>query len=142
METQDLRKAGLKVTIPRKKILEVLEKSEEKHVSAENVYRMLLGDGEDIGLTTVYRVLTQFEAAGLVVRHCFGNEAAVFELVQGEHHDHIVCTKCGKIIEEFHDPVLENRIKKIAGGHGLGSAEYTLIVYAECRDTECKNLGL
>ena len=113
MEGKDLRKAGLKVTLPRLKILEILEGSNTRHLSAEDIYRSLLDSNEDIGLATVYRVLTQFEAAGLVTRHHFEDGMAVFELNQGTHHDHIVCLDCGRV-EEFMDDEIEERQKEIA----------------------------
>src|SRR5690606_18291683 len=103
-----LRKAGLKVTLPRMKILEMLEQSENRHLSAEDVYKALLEAGDDIGLATVYRVLTQFEAAGIVQRHYFEGNQSVFELAEGEHHDHMVCLDCGAI-EEFYDETIEER---------------------------------
>src|SRR6188768_3448864 len=113
VEGKDLRKAGLKVTLPRLKILEILESSTTRHLSAEDIYRTLLDSNEDIGLATVYRVLTQFEAAGLVSRHHFEDGMAVFELNQGTHHDHIVCLECGRV-EEFVDAAIEERQKSIA----------------------------
>ncbi|MCK5926162.1 MAG: ferric iron uptake transcriptional regulator, partial [Methylococcales bacterium] len=114
METQDLRNAGLKVTLPRVKILEILEKQTfERHLTAEQVYKILLKEGEDIGLATIYRVLTQFEGAGLVTRHHFEGGNSVFELDSGQHHDHIVCMKCSKV-DEFVDPIIEEHQAKIA----------------------------
>src|SRR5262245_4407293 len=109
----ELKKAGLKVTLPRLKILQILEKSAEHHLNAEDIYRMLLDSGEDIGLATVYRVLTQFEEAGLVVRHHFEGGQSVFEMNHGIHHDHLVCIKCGRV-EEFVDNVIEKRQEEIA----------------------------
>ncbi|MGD8709151.1 MAG: ferric iron uptake transcriptional regulator, partial [Ectothiorhodospiraceae bacterium] len=111
MESKDLRKVGLKVTLPRMKILEILEANREEHLSAEDVYRSLMDSGEDIGLATVYRVLTQFEAAGIVQRHHFEGNQAVFELNEGEHHDHMVCVECGSV-QEFMDDVIEERQEK------------------------------
>lgn len=133
METQDLRKAGLKVTLPRIKILEMLENSENRHLSAEDIYRMLMDQGEEIGLATVYRVLTQFEAAGLVVRHHFedGDARAVFELDAGEHHDHMVCVKTGKVIE-FVDEVIEKRQREIAEKYGWQMTDHSLVIYGIC----------
>jgi Fur family ferric uptake transcriptional regulator len=114
LESKDLRKAGLKVTLPRVKILEILEKQvDQRHLSAEKVYRILLSEDEEIGLATVYRVLTQFEAAGLVSRHHFEGGHSVFELNRGVHHDHIVCMSCGKI-DEFTDALIEERQTFIA----------------------------
>ena len=114
MEGKDLRKAGLKVTLPRLKILEILEGSATRHLSAEDIYRTLLESNEDIGLATVYRVLTQFEAAGLVTRHHFEDGMAVFELNQGTHHDHIVCLDCGRV-EEFMDSGIEELARMLGG---------------------------
>ncbi len=118
LEGKDLRNAGLKVTLPRLKILEILEGGGARHKSAEDIYKALLSSNEDIGLATVYRVLTQFEAAGLVTRHHFENGMAVFELNRGSHHDHIVCLDCGKV-EEFMDDGIEERQEAIAKQHGL-----------------------
>lgn len=133
MESRDLKKAGLKVTHPRMKILEVLEESDERHVSAEDLYRMLLDRGEDVGLATVYRVLTQFEAAGLVTRHHFEGGSSVFELNQGEHHDHLVCVRCGRV-EEFVDPTIEKRQKAIARKAGFDMTDHSLYIYGICAD--------
>ena len=113
MESRELKKAGLKATLPRIKILEMLEDTKNRHMSAEDVYKALLESGEDVGLATVYRVLTQFEAAGLVSRHHFESGHSVFEMNEGSHHDHILCVKCGKI-EEFVDDVIEDRQRAIA----------------------------
>jgi Fur family ferric uptake transcriptional regulator len=132
MDNLEIRKAGLKVTLPRVKILELLEESDQRHVSAEDVYKMLLDKGEEIGLATVYRVLTQFEAAGLVTRHNFEGGHAVFELDRGEHHDHIVCIVCGKVME-FMDHTIEERQRQIAGEHGFEMADHSLIIYGRCR---------
>lgn len=136
MEGKDLRKAGLKVTLPRLKILEILERSATRHMSAEEIYKSLIGSAEDIGLATVYRVLTQFEAAGLVARHHFEDGMAVFELVQGAHHDHIVCMDCGHI-EEFVDPDIEARQNSIAQQHGFTINEHSLILYGRCERSDC-----
>ena len=133
MESKDLRKAGLKVTLPRMKILEILEARREAHLSAEDVYRALLEAGEDIGLATVYRVLTQFEAAGLVERHNFEGNQAVFELNQGQHHDHMVCVECGAI-EEFFDGTIEERQTKVAAAHHFELTDHSLILYGRCRN--------
>lgn len=137
METQDLKKAGLKVTLPRMKILELLEHSKDRHLSAESIYRQLLDDGEEIGLATVYRVLTQFEAAGLVNRHHFEGNQAVFELERGRHHDHIVCVSCGRV-DEFTDNVIEERQKAIAEKLGYTIKDHALILYGECNRKDCK----
>ncbi len=133
MDNQEIRKAGLKVTLPRVKILELLESSGQRHVSAEDVYKMLLEKGEEIGLATVYRVLTQFEAADLVTRHNFEGGHAVFELDRGEHHDHIVCIVCGRVAE-FMDSTIEARQRQIAEEHGFEMADHSLIIYGRCRE--------
>src|SRR5574343_641711 len=112
-DPQDLKNAGLKATLPRLKVLSLFESSTQRHLSAEDVYRMLLTSGEDVGLATVYRVLTQFEQAGLLVRHHFESDKAVFELNQGSHHDHLVCVQCGHV-EEFYDAEIEKRQEKVA----------------------------
>ena len=128
LENQELRKAGLKVTLPRVKILQILESSEGKHMSAEDVYKALLEAEEDVGLATVYRVLTQFEGAGLVVRHNFDGGHSVFELARGEHHDHMVCTESGRIIE-FIDESIEKRQREIAKKHGYEIVDHNLVLY-------------
>lgn len=128
-ETQELRKAGLKVTLPRVKIYQILETANEgDHWSAEDIYKILIQQGEDIGLATVYRVLTQFEAAGLVVRHRFEGEHSVFELASEDDHDHLVCVKTGKV-REFNDPVLNARIEEIAKEHGFEITGRTVQIY-------------
>src|SRR6201747_774592 len=136
MEGKDLRKAGLKVTLPRLKILEILEGSATRHLSAEDIYRGLLGSNEDIGLATVYRVLTQFEAAGLVTRHHFENGMAVFELNEGTHHDHIVCVDCGRV-EEFMDSGIEDRQNSVASRLGFAIRDHSLILYGRCERVPC-----
>lgn len=138
MESQDLRRAGLKVTIPRLKILEILAGAAAHHLSAEDIYKHLLEAGQDIGLATVYRVLTQFEAAGLVTRHHFEGGTAVFELNRGEHHDHVVCVDCGKV-EEFSDPAIEARQSEAAARLGFDLADHALILYGHCRRANCPN---
>ena len=138
MEGKDLRKAGLKVTLPRLKILEILEVSNTRHLSAEDIYRTLLESNEDIGLATVYRVLTQFEAAGLVTRHHFEDGMAVFELNQGTHHDHIVCLDCGRV-EEFMDGGIEERQHAVAKRLGFEISDHALILYGHCRKPNCPN---
>lgn len=132
-ENQELRAAGLKVTVPRLKILELLEKSEIRHLAAEDVYKMLLESGDDVGLATVYRVLTQFESAGLVKRHHFEGGRSVFELSRHEmeHHDHIVCVKCGRV-EEFFDELIEQRQHDIAEGLGFEVTEHSHYIYGIC----------
>ncbi len=136
MESSDLRNVGLKVTLPRVKILEILEKqTEQRHLSAEQVYKILLSEDEEIGLATVYRVLTQFEAAGLVTRHHFEGGNSIFELNKGTHHDHIVCMKCGKI-DEFTDSVIEKRQIDIAKKLGYELTDHSLYLYGFC--SQCK----
>ena len=137
MESSELRKAGLKVTLPRMKILDILETTSSRHQSAEDVYKALLETGEDIGLATVYRVLTQFEAAGLVKRHHFEGGHSVFELNEGSHHDHILCVKCGKV-DEFIDETIEQRQKAIAAELGFELTDHCLYMYGICK--ECQTL--
>ncbi|MGH8548537.1 MAG: ferric iron uptake transcriptional regulator [Methylococcales bacterium] len=133
MESQDIRNAGLKVTLPRVKILEILEHGQlrERHMTAEKVYKTLLDEGEEIGLATVYRVLTQFETAGLVKRHHFEGGNSVFELNRGEHHDHMVCVKCGKVAE-FKDEVIERRQTEISERLGFELTDHCLYLYGLC----------
>lgn len=131
MESNELRKVGLKVTLPRVKILDIMEGSGSRHQSAEDVYKALLDMGEDIGLATVYRVLTQFEAAGLVKRHHFEGGHSVFELNEGSHHDHILCVKCGKV-DEFVDETIEARQKDIAKKLGYEMTDHCLYMYGVC----------
>jgi Fur family ferric uptake transcriptional regulator len=130
VENQELRKVGLKVTLPRVKILQILESSEHgrQHMSAEDVYKKLLDADEDVGLATVYRVLTQFEGAGLVTRHNFETGHSVFEIARGAHHDHMVCIETGDVIE-FHDDVIETRQKEIAERHGYTLEDHALVLY-------------
>lgn len=130
-ESQQLKEAGLKITMPRLKVLQILEQSPEHHLSAEGVYKALLDLGEDVGLATVYRVLTQFEVAGLVSRHNFEGGYSVFELTQGEHHDHLVCVKCGRV-EEFLDDMIEQRQKLIAENAGFKMTDHSLNIYGLC----------
>ncbi|MDH2273258.1 ferric iron uptake transcriptional regulator [Moraxella porci] len=138
---KDLRKAGLKVTLPRIKILELLESAENHHMSAEDVYRALADQGEDVGLATVYRVLTQFEQAGIVERHNFENNLSVFEIVQDEHHDHLVCDVCGKIVE-FHNALIEEEQFKVAEAHNFKLSGHSLVLYGVCDSPDCqKSLG-
>jgi Fur family ferric uptake transcriptional regulator len=129
-ENQELRNAGLKVTLPRIKILQIMEAidGDQHHMSAEDVYRTLLDQGEDVGLATVYRVLTQFESAGLVVRHNFEGGHSVFELATEDHHDHMVCTDTGEVIE-FFDEIIEKRQQEIARTHGYELVDHSLILY-------------
>lgn len=135
MVTQDLKKAGLKATIPRLKILEMFERNEGRHLSAEDVYKSFLDMGEDVGLATVYRVLTQFEAAGLVTKHNFEGGHSVYELNQGPHHDHILCVKCGRV-DEFLDEIIEDRQRLIADKAGYTITDHCLYIYGICKD--CK----
>jgi len=138
LESQDIRNAGLKVTLPRVKILEILENRQltERHLTAEKVYKNLLEEGEEIGLATVYRVLTQFEAAGLVKRHHFEGGNSVFELNRGEHHDHMVCVKCGKV-DEFKDEVIESRQIEISDRLGYELTDHCFYLYGLC--STCRN---
>ena len=128
MDNRNLRNVGLKVTQPRKRILELLEERPHKHVTADDIYRFLMQAGEDIGLATVYRVLTQFEGAGLVTRHNFETGHSVFEIAKGAHHDHMVCIETGDVIE-FHDDVIEERQKQIAERHGYTLEDHALVLY-------------
>ena len=128
VENSELRKAGLKVTLPRVKILQMLDTADRRHMSAEDVYKALMEAGEDVGLATVYRVLTQFEAAGLVVRHNFDGGHAVFELADGGHHDHMVCVDSGDVIE-FFDPEIEKLQKEIVQRHGYDLVDHNLVLY-------------
>ncbi|MBI4740529.1 MAG: ferric iron uptake transcriptional regulator [Betaproteobacteria bacterium] len=134
--SSDLKSMGLKATFPRMKILELFEKSEVRHLTAEDVYRLLVAENMDIGLATVYRVLTQFEQAGLLERHHFESGKAVFEINAGKHHDHLVCVNCGRV-EEFFDPEIERRQNKIAEERGFAIQEHALYLYAECKKPAC-----
>ena len=129
-ENQELRKVGLKVTLPRVKILNLLDQSEDRHMSAEDVYKALLEAGEEVGLATVYRVLTQFEQAGLVERHNFDGGHSVFELDSGEHHDHMVCTESGQVFE-FHNDEIEELQKKVAEELGFELTGHNLVLYGK-----------
>jgi Fur family ferric uptake transcriptional regulator len=135
-DAQSLRGMGLKATFPRLKILELFEKSTQRHMSAEDVYRMLVAEHMDIGLATVYRVLTQFEQAGLLERHFFESGKAVFEINHGKHHDHLVCLECGRV-EEFFDPEIERRQNMIAKERGFVIQEHALYLYAHCTKADC-----
>ncbi len=138
MSTKELKEAGLKATLPRLKILEILENSEEqRHMSAEEVYDLLRVQDEKIGLATIYRVLTQFEAAGLVTRHNFEGGHAVFELNEGQHHDHILCVKCGRV-DEFVDETIEKRQQDIAAEHGFAITDHSLTIYGIC--SQCQKV--
>ena len=134
----DLKTHGLKVTTPRLHILRLFETSKVRHLSAEEVYRLLTGEGVDIGLATVYRVLTQFEQAGILQRHHFESDKAVFELNEGHHHDHLVCLQCGRV-EEFVDAEIEKRQTRIAGDRGFSLREHSLSLYADCNKPDCEN---
>ena len=136
-ENQELRKAGLKVTLPRVKILQIMESSETKHLSAEDVYKALIEADEDVGLATVYRVLTQFESAGLVMRHHFEGGSSVFELTTIDHHDHIVCQTCGSV-EEFYDEVIENQQEMIAEKYGFRITDHSMYLYGICKVCQAK----
>ena len=138
LSSNELRAAGLKSTLPRRKILEMMESQQSRHMSAEDIYRYLLDAGEDVGLATVYRVLTQFEAAGLVSKHNFEGEHSVYELNQGEHHDHILCVKCGKV-DEFVDDVIEERQRVIAAKAGFSMTDHCLYIYGICADCQKGN---
>jgi Fur family ferric uptake transcriptional regulator len=131
LDNSNLKKVGLKVTLPRVKILQILESAPDHHLSAEDVYRILLESSEDIGLATVYRVLTQFEEAGLVVRHNFEGGHSIFELDHGKHHDHLVCVKCGRV-EEFVDAVIEERQQHVAKKAGYTITDHSLNIYGIC----------
>lgn len=128
LQRQELRKAGLKVTLPRLKILEILESSKQRHLSAEDIYKELLDTGEDIGLATVYRVLTQFESAGLVTRHNFEGGHSVFELDEGQHHDHMVCVESGDVIEFMSDEI-ERLQREVAKQHNFELIDHSLVLY-------------
>ena len=133
--SNELKAAGLKSTLPRRKILEVMENHSSHHMNAEDVYHLLRESGEDVGLATVYRVLTQFESAGLVTKHNFEGGHSVFEINQGEHHDHILCVKCGKV-EEFLDEVIEQRQRDIAEKAGFAMTDHSLYIYGICADCQ------
>ena len=132
----DLKTIGLKATLPRLRILELFEKSNVRHLTADEVYKILLKEGTDTGLATVYRVLTQFEQAGLLVRHHFESGKAVFELNQGGHHDHLVCLQCGRV-EEFYDEAIEKRQITVARERGFAIHEHSLQIYADCTKPDC-----
>jgi len=140
-QSYDLKSSGLKATVPRMKILGLFIKNEAnrgRHMAAEDVYRHLIAEDMDIGLATVYRVLTQFEQAGLLQRHYFDSGKAVFELNEGSHHDHLVCLQCGKV-EEFFDPQIEERQNVVAKEHGFEVSDHALYLYANCVKPDCPN---
>lgn len=132
----ELKASGLKATLPRIKILDIFHNSQVRHLSAEDVYKILLAENMDVGLATVYRVLTQFEQAGLLSRNHFESGKAVFELNEGSHHDHLVCMDCGRV-EEFFDDEIEKRQQKIAGERGFNLAEHALALYGHCTKNPC-----
>ena len=132
----DLKTIGLKATAPRLRILKLFETGGVRHMSAEDVYRMLMNEGLDIGLATVYRVLTQFEQAGILARHHFESGKAVFELNEGKHHDHLVCLQCGRV-EEFFDAEIEKRQNRVAKDRGFTIREHSLYLYADCSKPDC-----
>ena len=134
--TGDLKSSGLKATLPRLRILALFESGERRHMTADDVYRLLTQDGLEIGLATVYRVLTQFEHAGLLKRHHFEGGKAVFELNQGGHHDHLVCIQCGRV-EEFYDAEIEKRQERVARERGFTIHEHSLYLYADCIKAKC-----
>lgn len=132
MDSEDIRKAGLKVTSPRVKILELFSNSEQNHLSADDVYKLLLDSSEEVGVATVYRVLTQFEDAGILKRHNFEGDHAVYELNHGDHHDHLICIKCGRV-EEFMDPVIEAKQDDIARKAKFEIVDHALTIYGICK---------
>ena len=136
--SDDLKNMGLKATIPRLAILALFERSAVRHLSAEDVYRLLLAESLDVGLATVYRVLTQFEHAGLLERHYFESGKAVFELSAGQHHDHLVCIDCGRV-EEFYDAEIEKRQQAVAKSKGFTITDHALSLYATCNKANCAN---
>jgi Fur family transcriptional regulator, ferric uptake regulator len=135
---EELKNSGLKATLPRIKILEVFQQANQRHMTAEDVYKVLLGEGSDIGLATVYRVLMQFEQAGILSRNHFEAGKAVFELNEGKHHDHLVCVVCGKV-EEFYDAEIEARQQAIAKERGYTLQDHALSLYVVCSKPECQN---
>jgi len=135
---EELKSTGLKATLPRLKILEVFQTAKDRHMTAEDVFRVLLQDRSDIGLATVYRVLMQFEQAGLLTRGNFESGKAVYELNEGQHHDHLVCLDCGHV-EEFYDPQIEERQQLVASSRGFTLQEHALSLYANCTRTDCAN---
>jgi Fur family ferric uptake transcriptional regulator len=139
-KAEELKSSGLKATLPRIKILEVFQQSARRHMTAEDVYKALLHDGSDIGLATVYRVLMQFEQAGLLTRSNFESGKSVFELNEGQHHDHLVCLTCGRV-EEFFDPEIEKRQHAIATERGFDLQDHSLALYARCTKVDCPHRG-
>ena len=137
---EELKSSGLKATLPRIKILEIFQRTARRHMTAEDVYKALLVDGADIGLATVYRVLMQFEQAGLLTRSNFESGKSVFELNEGQHHDHLVCLTCGRV-EEFYDAEIELRQRSIAEARGFDLQEHSLALYARCTKSDCVHRG-
>ncbi|MFM1856115.1 MAG: hypothetical protein RLZ83_1424 [Pseudomonadota bacterium] len=135
---EELKSSGLKATLPRLKVLEVFQRGERRHMSAEDVYRILINEGGDIGLATVYRVLMQFEQAGLLRRSNFESGRSVFELDEGHHHDHLVCLTCGRV-EEFYDAEIEQRQRLVAQEHGFTLQDHSLALYAVCTKADCEH---
>lgn len=139
-QIDELKSSGLKATVPRIRILEVFQNGEHRHMTAEEVFKALLAEGSDIGLATVYRVLMQFEQAGLLLRSHFESGKSVFELNDGGHHDHLVCLNCGRV-EEFHDPEIEARQHAVSKARGFKLQDHALSLYAECTKTKCPHRG-
>lgn len=137
-QAEELKSSGLKATLPRLKILDVFQQSEQRHMTAEDVFKILLNEDADIGLATVYRVLTQFEQAGLLRRNNFESGKAVFELDEGSHHDHLVCLDCGRVVE-FFDPEIEERQRAVAKARGFSLQEHALALYANCTTKDCEH---
>ena len=137
-QNQELKKAGLKITLPRLNILEIMQDPDNQHIGAEDVYKILLEQGEEIGLATVYRVLNQLDDAGIIHRHHFEGGKSVFELSQKSHHDHLVCLDCGKVIE-FEDPIIEKRQEDIAQDNGIELTNHSLYLYGRCQKENCEN---
>jgi Fur family ferric uptake transcriptional regulator len=135
-QNKELKKAGLKVTLPRLKILEILQQPNNQHISAEDVYKLLIDMGEEIGLATVYRVLNQFDDAGILNRHHFEGGKSVFEISHKDHHDHLVCLKCGKVVE-FEDHVIEKRQEEVAAANNMTLTHHSLYLYGQCAEGEC-----
>lgn len=136
----EIKSSGLKATLPRIKILEIFQRSQRRHMTAEDVYKALLGEEADIGLATVYRVLMQFEQAGLLLRSNFESGKAVFELNEGRHHDHLVCLDCGRV-EEFYDAEIEQRQRTVTASLGFELQDHSLSLYARCTKTDCVHRG-
>lgn len=134
----ELKNSGLKATLPRIKVLEIFQKTTRRHLSAEDVFKMLIGEGADVGLATVYRVLMQFEQAGILSRNHFETGKAVFELNEGSHHDHLVCVDCGRV-EEFYDAEIEKRQRSVASARGFDLQDHALALYASCTKKNCQH---